>query len=82
MRVSGFENLTPQEVETVNLDILPLVGEDEKVVKNGINNAALKLARSKGTTLESDVQKLVNTIASLLTKIQQIAEKVQNPDLE
>ena len=26
MRVSGFENLTPEEVESVNVDILPLLG--------------------------------------------------------
>jgi len=48
MRVSGFENLTPQEVEEVNNDILPLMGEEEKTVKEGIKNAATKLAKVKG----------------------------------
>ena len=77
MRVSGFESLNPQEVEQVNNDILPLMGEDEKIVKDGIKNATLKLAKSKGITSESEIQKLNTTISSLLTKIQQIAEKVQ-----
>jgi len=78
MRVSGFENLTPEEVETVNNDILPLLGEDENTVKNGVRQAASKLAKTKSITSESEIQKLDNTIASLLTKIQQIAEKIQN----
>ena len=78
MRVSGFENLSPEEVESVNIDILPLLGEDEKTVKDGIVNAASKLAKSKSITSESDMQKLGTTISALLAKIQQIAEKVQN----
>lgn len=78
MRVSGFESLSPEEVESVNGDILPLLGEDEKTVKDGIANAASKLAKSKSITSESDIQKLGTTISALLAKIQQIAEKVQN----
>ncbi len=78
MRVSGFENLSPEEVENVNNDILPLLGEDEKTVKNGIVQAAAKLAKVKSITSENDIQKLTTTISALLTKIQQIAEKVQN----
>lgn len=78
MRVTGFENLTPQEVEAVNNDILPLLGEDEKVVRDGINHAAVKLAQSKSISSPSEIEKLSTTISSLLTKIQQIAEKVQN----
>ncbi len=78
MRVSGFENITPEEVETVNNDILPLLGEDENTVKNGIRQATSKLAKTKSITSELEIQKLDNTITSLLTKIQQIAEKIQN----
>src|SRR5579872_5630142 len=78
MRVSGFESLTPQEVEEVNNDILPLMGEDEQTVKNGIKNAAAKLAKLKNITSESEIEKLGITISSLLAKIQQIAEKIQN----
>jgi NAD(P)-dependent dehydrogenase (short-subunit alcohol dehydrogenase family) len=77
MRVSGFENLTPQDVEQVNLDILPLMGEEEKTVKEGIKNATAKLAKAKGITSDEEIQKLNTTISSLLSKIQQIAEKIQ-----
>ncbi len=78
MRVSGFENITPEEVEMVNVDILPLLGEDEKIVKEGIGKAAAKLAKLKSISSESDIQNLAKTITALLTKIQQIAEKIQN----
>jgi len=77
MRVSGFEILTPQEVEQVNNEILPLMGEDEKTVKEGIKNATSKMAKIKGMASEDEMQKLNTTITSLLSKIQQIAEKVQ-----
>ena len=78
MRVSGFENITPEEVEIVNGDILPLLGEDEKTVKEGISKAASKLAKLKSISSESEVQNLEKTISALLSKIQQIAEKIQN----
>ena len=77
MRVSGFESLSPQDVEQVNNDILPLMGEDEKTVKEGIKNATAKLAKAKGIASPTEIEKLNATISSLLTKIQQIAEKVQ-----
>ncbi|HJU13582.1 MAG TPA: SDR family NAD(P)-dependent oxidoreductase [Candidatus Nitrosotalea sp.] len=78
MRVSGFEGLLPSDVESVNNDILPLLGEDENTVRNGIAQAASKLAKAKSVSSEQEVQKLNATIASLLAKIQQIAEKIQN----
>jgi NAD(P)-dependent dehydrogenase (short-subunit alcohol dehydrogenase family) len=78
MRVSGFENLTPQEVEEINDDILPLMGEEEQTVREGIKNATTKLAKLKNMTSEVEIEKLNKTISALLSKIQQIAEKIQN----
>jgi len=72
MRVSGFEELTPEEVDAANKELLPLLGEDDNVVKEGITSAAKKLANGK------DVAKLTQTFTNLLNKIQSIAEKVQN----
>ena len=71
MRVSGFEDLVPIEVEAASKELLPLLGEDENVIKEGIAKAAEKLANGK------DVSKLTETFANLLNKIQTIAEKVQ-----
>ena len=71
MRVSGFEDLIPIEVDAASKELLPLLGEDENVVKEGIAKAAEKLANGK------DVSKLTETFSNLLNKIQTIAEKVQ-----
>ena len=73
LRVSGFEDLTPVEVESVNKEIVPLLGEEESVVKDGIKKAAENLAKTKG----GDVTKLSETLDNLLTKIKTVAEKIQ-----
>ncbi len=72
MRVSGFEDLVPIEVSAASQELLPLLGEDENIIKEGIAKAAEKLANGK------DVSKLTETFTNLLNKIQTIAEKVQN----
>lgn len=71
MRVSGFEDLNPEEVAAANKEMLDLLGEDENTVKEGIVKAAEKLANGK------DVVKLTQTFTNLLDKVQIIAEKVQ-----
>ncbi|MEK6962458.1 MAG: SDR family NAD(P)-dependent oxidoreductase [Thermoproteota archaeon] len=74
MRVSGFEDLTPLEVEKANKEIVPLLGEDDNTVKKGISQAASNLAKTKPG---ADNKKLEDTLAKLLSKIQTIAEKIQ-----
>jgi len=73
LRVSGYEDLSPSEVEAVNKELLPLLGEEESVVKDGITKAAQNLASSKG----GDVEKFTETLTNLLSKIKDIAEKIQ-----
>ena len=73
LRVSGFEDLTPVEVEAVNKEIVPLLGEEDNIIKEGISKAAEKFAQTKGT----DAGKLAETLTSLLSKIQNVAEKIQ-----
>ena len=65
LRVSGFEDLTPMEVESANKEILGLLGEDDETVKAGIKTAAQKLGKEE------------STLASLLDKVKGIAEKIQ-----
>ena len=65
LRVSGFEDLTPAEVEAANKEIVGLLGEDEDTVKNGIKAAAEKLGKQE------------STFTNLLNKVQSIAEKIQ-----
>lgn len=73
LRVSGFEDLTPLQVEIANKDIVGLLGEDEKTTKDGIEKAANAVSKASG----GDVQKISQTLTKLLAKIQEIAEKVQ-----
>ena len=65
LRVSGFEDLTPAEVEAANKEIVGLLGEDEDTIKNGIKAAAEKLGKQE------------STFTNLLNKVQSIAEKIQ-----
>lgn len=71
MRVSGFEDLSPVEVEEAKDDLLECILADG-IDKGGISKTAEKFANGK------DVAKLAETFTNLLTKIQTIAEKVQN----
>src|SRR5207245_10648584 len=50
----------------------------KKTEKKRTKNATSKLAKLKNITSESEIEKLNKTISSLLAKIQQIAEKIQN----
>ena len=65
LRVSGFEDLTPAEVESANKEILGLLGEDDETVKAGIKSAAQKLGKEE------------TTLTNLLDKVKSIAEKIQ-----
>jgi len=71
MRVSGFEDLTPVQVEEAKDDLLECIQADG-IDKEGIAKTAEKLANGR------DVAKLTETFTNLLTKIKTIAEKVQN----
>ncbi|RMW36509.1 MAG: SDR family NAD(P)-dependent oxidoreductase [Nitrosopumilus sp.] len=71
MRVSGFEDLTPVQVEEAKDDLLECI-EADGINKEGIAKTAEKLANGR------DVAKLTETFTNLLTKIKTIAEKVQN----
>ncbi len=73
LRVSGFEDLSPSEVEVANRDIVGLLGEDEKTTRDGITKAADAVSKIKG----GDAQRIAETLTRLLAKIQEIAEKVQ-----
>ena len=65
LRVSGFEELSPSEVEAANKEIVGLLGEDGQTIRDGIKSAAEKLGKSE------------TTLTNLLNKVQYIAEKIQ-----
>jgi len=65
LRVSGFEELSPSEVEASNKEIVGLLGEDEQTIKDGIKSAAEKIGKPE------------TVLTNLLNKVQSIAEKIQ-----
>ena len=65
LRVSGFEDLSPSEVEAANNEIIGLLGEDDETIKAGIKSAAEKLGNKE------------TTLTNLLDKVKGIAEKIQ-----
>ena len=65
LRVSGFEDLSPSEVEAANNEIVGLLGEDDETIKAGIKSAAEKLGKPE------------TTLTNLLDKVKTIAEKIQ-----
>ena len=65
LRVSGFEELSPSEVEAANKEIVGLLGEDEQIIKDGIKSGAEKLGKQE------------SILTNLLNKVQSIAEKIQ-----
>jgi NAD(P)-dependent dehydrogenase (short-subunit alcohol dehydrogenase family) len=71
MRVSGFEDLSPKEVEEAKDDLLECIQADG-IDKEGIAKTAEKLANGK------DVTKLTETFTRLLEQIQKLAGKIQN----
>ena len=65
LRVSGFEDLSPSEVEAANNEIVGLLGESDETIKTGIKAAAEKLGKKE------------TTLTNLLDKVKGIAEKIQ-----
>jgi NAD(P)-dependent dehydrogenase (short-subunit alcohol dehydrogenase family) len=65
LRVSGFEDLSPSEVEAANNEIVGLLGESDETIKAGIKAAAEKLGKPE------------TTLTNLLDKVKGIAEKIQ-----
>jgi NAD(P)-dependent dehydrogenase (short-subunit alcohol dehydrogenase family) len=65
LRVSGFEELSPSEVEAANKEIVGLLGEDDQTIKDGIKSTAEKIGKSE------------TVLTNLLNKVQYIAEKIQ-----
>jgi len=71
MRVSGFEDLSPVEVEEASKELLECILSDG-VDADGIAKVATKLANGK------DVTKVTETFTKLLEQIRTLAGKIQN----
>jgi NAD(P)-dependent dehydrogenase (short-subunit alcohol dehydrogenase family) len=79
LRIGGYQGLTSPEIEKITTDALPLLGEQADVVAKGVSRVAADICESRGQTVtEENINKLSETVAGALAKMQEIAEKIQN----
>lgn len=78
LRIGGYPELTPIEIEKAATKALPLLGEPDNIITEGINGIATEIARSNNNESPSEIERLYKIISGMLTTIQEIAEKVQN----
>ena len=78
LRIGGYQGLNSLEIEKITTDALPLLGEQADVVAKGISRVAADICESRGQTVtEENINKLSETVAGALAKMQEIAEKIQ-----
>jgi NAD(P)-dependent dehydrogenase (short-subunit alcohol dehydrogenase family) len=78
LRIGGYSGLSSVEIERAASKALPLLGEEDTTIKNGIQEIAKELAKLRGNESTDEIAKLFNTVSNMLAKIQEIAEKIQN----
>src|SRR5437763_1595259 len=80
LRIGGYPQLSSVEIEMTASKILPLLGEPENIVSDGLKEVATQLAKSKSkdNQISSEVEKYYEIISGMLSRIQEIAEKVQS----
>ena len=79
LRIGGYQGLSSLEIEKITSDALPLLGEPADVVAKGVSRVAADICESRGqTATEENINKLSETVAGALAKMQEIAEKIQS----
>jgi NAD(P)-dependent dehydrogenase (short-subunit alcohol dehydrogenase family) len=81
LRIGGYQDLSSIEIEKAAVNLLPLLGESDDTISNGIKETAAEIAKSKNTSSSesnTEIERLSKIISAMLAKIQEIAEKIQN----
>ena len=78
LRVGGYPGLSSTEVEVVTAKALPYLGDAEDVVTKACRDAATEIAKKRGKDDDAaTIGELAKTVSGALTKMQEIAEKIQ-----
>ena len=78
LRIGGFQGLKSIEIEKILTQLLRILGQPETIISDGIREVANEISKSRGNAdISSRVEKMEEVISSLLTKVQEIAEKIQ-----
>src|SRR5918911_3756126 len=81
LRIGGYQDLSSIEIEKAAVKLLPLLGESDDTISNGIKEIAAEIAKSTSTSSSesnTEIERLSKIISAMLAKIQEIAEKIQN----
>lgn len=81
LRIGGYPDLSSVEIEKAAAKLLPLLGESDDIISNGVKEIATEIAKSKSTSSSksiTEIERLSKIISTMLAKIQEIAEKIQN----
>ena len=75
LRIGGFNGLSHKQIEEISSALLPYLGDEPEIIDNESKKIATSLAEKYEGLDPVSIQRLAK---ELLTKIQEIAEKVQN----
>ena len=79
LRIGGYPGLSSLEIEKITAGALPLLGEPADVVAKGVLQVAAEICESRAQTItDENINKLSETVAGALGKMQEIAEKIQS----
>jgi NAD(P)-dependent dehydrogenase (short-subunit alcohol dehydrogenase family) len=78
LRIGGYPDLSSIEIEKAAVKLLPLLGESDYIISNGIKEIAAEIAKSNNSKSITEIERLSKLISAMLAKIQEIAEKIQN----
>jgi NAD(P)-dependent dehydrogenase (short-subunit alcohol dehydrogenase family) len=78
LRIGGFPGLSSVEIEYACTKMLPLLGEHNDIVSRGIKQVAAEITQSHKKNSSLETEDLLQILYGLLTKVQEIAEKIQN----
>jgi len=78
LRIGGYQGLTSKQIEIAAAKLLPLLGEDQQLITNAINEIAREIAGFHNSTTRSQDENYRKIASDMLLTIQEIAEKIQN----
>jgi NAD(P)-dependent dehydrogenase (short-subunit alcohol dehydrogenase family) len=77
LRISGYATLSASQIDYACSKLLPLLGEDSAAISATLREVAQKISQL-GPDNSIDIDLLVKTLSGLISKLQEIAEKIQN----
>ncbi|MDQ3838540.1 MAG: SDR family NAD(P)-dependent oxidoreductase [Thermoproteota archaeon] len=76
LRISGYSGLTSSQIDFACSKLLPLLGEDNTVISSALGETAQQICLM-GHESSTDPGYLIPVLSGLMSKIQEIAEKIQ-----